>query len=79
MPKLTNLVCHPGIVFCQKQGGGPHQHGQKQVRHALWTEVVKKILTIDRFLAHMNRVLSLWQHYREELNRAPLGHETWDY
>jgi predicted metal-dependent hydrolase len=33
----------------------------------------------ERFIAHMNRVLPLWQHYREELNRAPLGHETWDY
>jgi predicted metal-dependent hydrolase len=20
-----------------------------------------------------------WQYYREELNRAPLGHETWEY
>jgi predicted metal-dependent hydrolase len=33
----------------------------------------------EYFVAHMNRVLPLWQHYREELNRAPLGHETWDY
>jgi predicted metal-dependent hydrolase len=33
----------------------------------------------ERFITHMNRVLPLWQHYREELNRAPLGHETWDY
>jgi predicted metal-dependent hydrolase len=33
----------------------------------------------ERFTAYMNRHLPLWQHYREALNRAPLGHETWDY
>ncbi len=33
----------------------------------------------DRFLAYMNRFMPLWQYYREELNRAPLGHESWDY
>jgi hypothetical protein len=32
-----------------------------------------------RYQRCMNRALPLWQHYREELNRAPLGHETWDY
>jgi predicted metal-dependent hydrolase len=33
----------------------------------------------DRFIAYMNSFMPLWPHYREELNRAPLGHETWDY
>jgi predicted metal-dependent hydrolase len=33
----------------------------------------------DRFFAYMNRYMPLWQHYREELNRASLGHEEWDY
>ena len=33
----------------------------------------------ERFLMYMNRFMPLWQHYREELNRAPLGHETWEY
>ena len=31
----------------------------------------------ERFSAYMNRFMPLWQHYREELNRAPLGHEDW--
>ncbi len=33
----------------------------------------------ERFTAYMNRFMPLWQYYREELNREPLGHETWDY
>lgn len=33
----------------------------------------------ERFLMYMNQFMPLWQHYREELNRAPLGHETWEY
>ena len=33
----------------------------------------------DRFIAYMNSFMPLWPHYREELNRAPLGHETWEY
>lgn len=33
----------------------------------------------EQFMMYMNRFLPLWQHYREELNRAPLGHETWEY
>ncbi|MGH2496968.1 MAG: M48 family metallopeptidase [Ktedonobacteraceae bacterium] len=33
----------------------------------------------ERFVAHMNTFMPLWQFYREELNREPLGHETWDY
>jgi hypothetical protein len=32
----------------------------------------------DRFKAYMNSFMPLWQYYREELNRAPLGHETWE-
>jgi predicted metal-dependent hydrolase len=33
----------------------------------------------ERFVAYMNNFMPLWQYYREELNRAPLGHEEWDY
>jgi predicted metal-dependent hydrolase len=33
----------------------------------------------ERFTAYMDRFMPLWQHYREELNRAPLGHATWEY
>ncbi|GHO96268.1 metal-dependent hydrolase [Reticulibacter mediterranei] len=33
----------------------------------------------ERFMMYMNRFMPLWQHYREELNRAPLGYETWEY
>jgi predicted metal-dependent hydrolase len=28
----------------------------------------------ERFTAYMNRFMPLWQYYREELNREPLGH-----
>jgi predicted metal-dependent hydrolase len=31
------------------------------------------------FVAYMNSFMPLWQYYREELNRAPLGHEEWGY
>ena len=33
----------------------------------------------DRFIGYMNSFMPLWQYYREELNRAPLGHESWEY
>jgi predicted metal-dependent hydrolase len=33
----------------------------------------------DTFTAYMNKFLPQWRLYREELNRAPLGHEHWDY
>jgi len=33
----------------------------------------------DRFIAYMNRFMPLWQYYREELNREPLGHVSWEY
>jgi len=33
----------------------------------------------DRFIALMDRYLSGWRFHRDELNRAPLGHETWSY
>lgn len=33
----------------------------------------------ERFTAYMNRFMPLWQHYRQELNRVPLGHEEWEY
>ncbi len=33
----------------------------------------------DRFKAHMSRCMPQWRLYREELSRAPLGHEEWEY
>ncbi len=33
----------------------------------------------EQFVAYMNNFMPLWQFYREELNRAPLGHEDWEY
>ncbi len=33
----------------------------------------------DRFTELMKRFMPQWRLYREELNRAPLGHETWVY
>lgn len=33
----------------------------------------------ERFLQYMSRFMPLWQHYRKELKRAPLGHDTWEY
>src|ERR1051326_752398 len=33
----------------------------------------------ERFVAYMNGFMPLWQFYREELNRAPLGEELWEY
>ena len=33
----------------------------------------------DRFIELMDRFMPQWQLYRDELNRAPLCHETWRY
>ena len=33
----------------------------------------------DRFTALMDRFMPQWRHHRAEMNRAPLGHETWSY
>jgi predicted metal-dependent hydrolase len=33
----------------------------------------------DRFKEHMDRLMPQWRLLREELNRAPLGNETWTY
>lgn len=33
----------------------------------------------DRFLSLMDEAMPQWRLLREELNRAPLGHEDWDY
>jgi predicted metal-dependent hydrolase len=33
----------------------------------------------ERFTALMDRHLPLWRSCRDELNRAPLAHETWSY
>ena len=31
----------------------------------------------ERFTTYMNKLMPQWRFYREELNRAPLGHEIW--
>ena len=33
----------------------------------------------DRFTEHMDKFMPQWRFFREELNKAPLGHATWDY
>jgi predicted metal-dependent hydrolase len=33
----------------------------------------------DIFISYMNKFLPSWRLYRDELNRAPLAHEEWDY
>lgn len=33
----------------------------------------------DRFRKHMDWVMPQWRLHREELNRAPLSHESWSY
>jgi predicted metal-dependent hydrolase len=33
----------------------------------------------DRFRAYMDEFLPQWRLHREELNRAPLAHEDWEY
>jgi predicted metal-dependent hydrolase len=33
----------------------------------------------DQFREYMDRFMPKWRLHREELNRAPLGHESWGY
>lgn len=33
----------------------------------------------DRFVAHMDEFMPQWRLFREELNSAPLAHESWEY
>jgi predicted metal-dependent hydrolase len=33
----------------------------------------------DRFVAYMNEFMPQWRLLRDELNRGPLAHETWEY
>lgn len=33
----------------------------------------------DRFKQYMDRLMPTWRHHRDELNRAPLGHQSWSY
>ncbi|MBA3822466.1 MAG: M48 family metallopeptidase [Ktedonobacterales bacterium] len=32
----------------------------------------------DRFNGFMTHFMPQWRHYRDDLNRAPLGHESWE-
>jgi predicted metal-dependent hydrolase len=32
-----------------------------------------------RFIAHMDRLMPKWRHFRQALNRIPVRHEEWDY
>jgi predicted metal-dependent hydrolase len=57
----------------------------KKPMHCLEYVVVHELLHLlerkhgDRFKALMDRHLPTWRICREELNRAPLGHEQWQY
>jgi len=33
----------------------------------------------DRFKEYMDRIMPKWRLHRDELNRAPLSHESWNY
>jgi predicted metal-dependent hydrolase len=33
----------------------------------------------ERFQAYMDRLMPAWRQHRDELNRSPLGHESWRY
>lgn len=33
----------------------------------------------ERFRSYMDQLLPQWRSFRDELNRAPLSHEDWDY
>ena len=57
----------------------------KKAPHCLEYVIVHELVHLlerhhnERFQNYMNRFMPLWQHYREELNRAPLGHASWEY
>ena len=57
----------------------------KKPVHCLEYIVVHELLHLlerhhnERFTAALTQCMPLWRHYREELNREPLGHATWDY
>jgi predicted metal-dependent hydrolase len=57
----------------------------KKPRHCLEYILVHEMAHIlvrhhnDRFIALMDKFMPQWRHYREELNRWPLGHKTWSY
>jgi hypothetical protein len=45
--------------------------------------IIRKSITLekvhgDSFKRLMDQFLPQWRQYREELNRAPLGHEEWE-
>jgi predicted metal-dependent hydrolase len=33
----------------------------------------------ERFVAYMDEFMPQWRLFRDELNQAPLAHETWEY
>jgi predicted metal-dependent hydrolase len=33
----------------------------------------------ERFVAYMDEFIPQWRLFRDELNQAPLAHETWEY
>ncbi|GCE20932.1 hypothetical protein KDK_47320 [Dictyobacter kobayashii] len=57
----------------------------KKPAHCLEYIVVHELVHLlerhhnERFINYMNTFMPQWTHYRQELNRAPLGHESWDY
>lgn len=57
----------------------------KKPAHCLEYIVVHELVHLlershsDRFMDLMDRFMPQWRLYRDELNRAPLGHEAWGY
>jgi predicted metal-dependent hydrolase len=57
----------------------------KEPAHCLEFIMVREMVHLlernhnDRFIAHMDQFMPQWRFLRDELNKAPLGHGTWEY
>jgi predicted metal-dependent hydrolase len=57
----------------------------KKSEHCLEYVIVHELVHLlerlhnERFLALMNKFMSNWTQYRDDLNRMPLSHAEWDY
>jgi predicted metal-dependent hydrolase len=57
----------------------------KKSEHCLEYVIVHELVHLlerlhnDRFLTLMNKFMSNWKQYRDELNRMPLSHAEWEY
>ena len=58
-----------------------HTHYPEELEYTLVHEMLHVLERRhnDRFVELMDRFMPQWRLYRDELNRAPLGHEDWKY